>query len=192
MALNRNRKTLFFLLVYGLAMLGVAYAFVPLYRIMCQQFGIPVPSVLVGRAAEPKPINAVSDRTVTVRFVANQADRFPVMLEPVTFSMKVKLGQRVLTAYRARNTSPEAKDGVAVHMLYAMGGKDSIDVPKYVDLQQCFCFELQHYPANAEVTLPLSFAITPDLPEGIHTISFAYTLFEALPNDPRIKKHADR
>lgn len=189
--MTRNQKTLVVLTLYGLAMLGVAYAFVPLYRIMCQAFGIPVPSVLVGRAAEPKAMAGVSERTVTVRFVANQADKFPVLLEPVDFSMQVRLGERVLTAYRARNTSPTDKDGVAVHMLYAMGGANSIDVPSYVDLQQCFCFELQHYPASTEVTLPLSFAISPDLPKEIHTISFAYTLYEAMPNDPRIKKHTD-
>ncbi len=36
--------------------------------------------------------------------------------------------------------------------------------------------------------LPLNFIITPDLPAGVHTITFAYTLFKALPNDPRIRK----
>jgi cytochrome c oxidase assembly protein Cox11 len=61
-----------------------------------------------------------------------------------------------------------------------MGSNLETIVDEYVDLQQCFCFEEQIYPPNEEINLPLSFTITPDLPEGIHTITFGYTLYPAV------------
>ena len=102
----------------------------------------------------------------------------PVVLEPVTRKIKLRLGEYALTAYTGENTTNTPLDGVAVHTIVAFGNSKSEDVQEYVDLQQCFCFEEQHYPANSTVNLPLSFAVSPNLPEGIHTLTFGYTLFE--------------
>jgi cytochrome c oxidase assembly protein subunit 11 len=170
-------------------MLGVSFAFVPLYRLFCQALSIPVPRVAVGEVGvAPKDVKP-TDRMIEVRFVGDVAKGVPMTFAPMTYSMRVHVGAPVLTAYKAFNTSPVGMDGVAVHMLYGMGGrgKDG-DIADYIDLRQCFCFELQHYPAGEEKMLPLNFIITPDLPAGVHTITFAYTLFKALPNDPRIRK----
>lgn len=186
---KKNSMLAVMLVAIAFGMLGVGYAFVPLYRMFCQAFGIPVPSVLVGQAAEykgPQIEGAQDGRMVTVRFTANVGQGVPIKFAPHDFVLKVPLGTPVLTAYEANNTSPRALDGVAVHMLYAQGG-DAGDVSKYVELQQCFCFELQHYPGNETKMLPLSFLLTSDLPKDVHTITFSYTLFEAMPNDPRLK-----
>lgn len=163
----------------AVAMVGVAYSFVPLYRIFCSVMGIPVPSVLVGEAGTAKSYDpsAVTDRTVLVRFIGNAASGVPVSLAPVVRTLRVRLGEPALTAYAAENTSSLAMDGVAVHTIFAMGGQGGFDINNYIELQQCFCFEEQHYPAHERVNLPLSFIVTPDLPEGVHTITFAYTLF---------------
>ncbi len=188
---RRQRRTLLWCLAAMLGMVGFTVAMVPLYYLFCDVMGIPTPRIVAGpRAGLSKGDGGVSDRVVTVRFVANQAAGMPVQLEPVDFVTQVRLGQPLLTAYKARNTSPRALDGVAVHMVYAMGGAPRTDILDYIELQQCFCFELQHYPGQQDVMLPLSFVVRPDLPEGIHTITMAYTLFEALPNDPRVKKPA--
>ena len=180
---TRNLRLMITLIAVALGMLGVAYAFVPLYRLFCQTFGIPVPSVLVGEAGQPKnfasPPPGAAVRTITVRFMANQATGVPVLLAPQERRLEVPLGVPALTAYTAQNTAPTPMDGVAVHTLFAMGGPGGVNIEKYIDLQQCFCFEEQHYPGAATVNLPLSFTISPDLPEGIHTITFAYTLFDA-------------
>ena len=191
--MNKNAKLLLILLLLTFVMLGVGYAFVPLYRMFCQAFGIPVPDVMVGRAGEAKVVEQLDDRPdrwVTVRFMANEAQGMPVELKALDRKLRVKLGESVLTAYEAYNAASTPIDGVAVHMLAGLG-RDNVLVDNYVDLQQCFCFEYQRYPGKEEVNLPLSFTITPDLPEGIHTITFSYTLFEAtddkVKNDTRIK-----
>lgn len=174
---NRNTRTLVALLAFALAMLGVSYAFVPLYRVFCQAFGIPLPSVAVGQ----RPAAAVTDdgdtRTITIRFTGGSDATMPVTLQPVVHSLKVRVGQPVLTAYTGTNATAKGLHGTAVHMLYAMGGVEGVDAASYVDLQQCFCFEEQFYPAHKTVNLPLSFTVSPKLPADIHTINFNYTLF---------------
>lgn len=185
--LTPNNRLALILIGIMLISCAVTAAAVPLYRLFCQQLGIPVPSILVGQHASIAPATPISDRTVTIRFVANSASGVPIRFNPVSYSIKAHLGEPVLTAYDANNTSPAPLDGVAVHMLYYMGGPHGVQINQYVELQQCFCFELQHYPGSSTVKLPLSFTISPDLPEGIHTITFSYTLFEALPNDARIR-----
>ncbi len=185
--MSKNIRLLFILIIVALGMFGVSYAFVPLYRIFCQVFGIPVPTIMVGKEGAPKTVTEISDRVVTVRFIANTAKgkfskgiktELPVRLWPVTKKVKVRLGEPVLTAYKAKNISDNSMKGVAIHTIIALGGSFRVDINEYVDLQQCFCFESQLYPANTEVILPLSFTITPDLPKGIHTVTFGYTLYE--------------
>lgn len=187
-----NTRTLLLCLLGLTWGVAITVGAVPLYRIFCQHFGIPVPQIIASSNAPAENFNTtapISNRTVTVRFTANTQAGLPVAFHPTTYTYKVKLGEPVLTAFAAKNNGSRAIDGVAVHMLYAMGGSaGSQDVTPYVDLQQCFCFAQEHYPVGQDVNLPLAFTLSPNLPEGIHTITFAYTLFEALPEDPRIKQ----
>ncbi len=188
---SHTRTLLFCLLglTWGIA---ITVGAIPLYRIFCQHFGIPVPKIIASSSAPSENFEVTdptSNRTVTVRFTANTQAGLPVSFHPTTYTYKVKLGEPVLTAFAAKNNGGRAIDGVAVHMLYAMGGSGSQDVSSYVDLQQCFCFAQEHYPVGQDVNLPLAFTLSPKLPKDIHTITFAYTLFEALPDDPRIKEN---
>lgn len=191
MARKSHTKMLIICLLGFMWGIGLVTAAVPLYRIFCQHFGIAVPSIVTGPGYETSTSHQSPvtnhNRVITVRYTANVANGLPINFHPVTYSQKVKLGEPVLTAYAARNHGNRPVDGVAVHMLFAMGGPGGVDVASYVNLQQCFCFAQEHYPVGEDLQLPLTYTISPDLPEGIHTISFAYTLFEALPGDTRVK-----
>ena len=176
--MNKNTKLFIILLCVAFGMVGFAYAFVPLYSVLCQVLGIPTATVKVGEAGVPKPVGEISDRVITVRFMGNNANGIPIDLQPVDKQVKLRLGESVLTAYKATSHSDEFLKGVAVHTIMAQGVGEQ-EVSEYVDLQQCFCFEEQMYPPKEEVNLPLSFHITPDLPETVHTIVFGYTLYEA-------------
>jgi cytochrome c oxidase assembly protein subunit 11 len=190
--LKNTTRTLVLCLGVLVFMVGFTAAAVPLYYLLCQALGIANPGQISANPVNvDKDTGEVSNRTVTVRFIANTAKGVPVQFAPLTTSMRVRLGEYALTAYAAHNTRPAAMDGIAVHMVYGMGGNAGSDLLEYIDLQQCFCFESQHYAGNTSVRLPLSFRILSTLPEGVHTLTFAYTLFEALPNDPRAKKHAE-
>ena len=176
--MKANTRLLLSLILLAIFMLGLSYAFVPLYKMFCEALGIPVPSIMVGEAAEPKIIGDVSNRIITVRFQANNAQGMPVVLAPEIRRVKIRLGEPYLTSYSANNKVDRTIDGVAVHTILALGGPARTDINDYIQLEQCFCFEEQTYPANQKINLPLQFTVTNDLPEGIHTITFAYTLFE--------------
>ncbi len=181
--MSKNNRLLLILAGLALGMLFLAYAFVPLYKMFCDALGIPVPSILVGEAGAPKPAiydeSKKSDRVITVRFMANTAVGVPVSFSAKDRRLQARVGEPVLTAYYAKNYSPRPLDGLAVHTMVPAGGSRSVNMDDYIELQQCFCFEEQHYPAGEDLILPLSFTISPDLPEQIHTITFGYTLFES-------------
>lgn len=181
-----NLRLALMLVAVVVGMVGVSYAFVPLYRVFCQVMGIPLPSVAVSaELARPKEIDGPTDRVVTVRFMGQNNATMPVRLAPTTYTMKVRVGQPTLTAFRATNPTGQGLDGVAVHTLLALGGLDGVNINSHIDLQQCFCFEEQHYPGNQTVNLPLSFTIAPSLPPQVHTITFSYTLFPASEYNPQ-------
>lgn len=162
----------------GLGMLGLAYAFVPLYESFCKLVGIPLPTV--GTSMEPEEAMEMTDgpgREITVRFLGNVAAGVPVEFGPRVRSLKTRIGEPALTAYDAKNLSNEAIDGIAVHTIVAQGGF-ARDVADDVSLMQCFCFEEQTYPAQKDITLPLSFTVKPTLPDNVHTITFGYTLYD--------------
>lgn len=189
----RTRTLVMIALAFSASLALTVFA-VPLYNLLCDAMGITRPSIPLGQSGTTLgPVTltpAQAARRVTIRFTANTQAGLPIDFAPLTYSVQVGLGQPFLTAYAAKNNAPKALDGVAVHMLYAMGGPSGVQVADYIALEQCFCFAQQHYPAMEDIRLPLSFTLSPNLPEGIHTITFAYTLFEALPDDPRIKKPA--
>lgn len=168
------------LAVLGVGMLGVAYAFVPLYRMFCQALGVP----LLTDAAKNKPTKPaepvqMTDRQIIVRFSGVVNDGMPIKFAPVTRHIDTLVGKPTLTAYHASNPTNHAIEGVAIHTMTGTGNYGGVDVTQYIELIQCFCFNHQVYPAHGEVNLPLSFTIKPDLPKGIHTITFNYTLFPA-------------
>lgn len=176
---KNNKKLLFKLSLVGIGMFGLAYAFVPLYEAFCKLIGIPVAGVATNDGPTLE-MGDISERTVTIRFIAHEASGVPVDLEPVTRKVKLNLNEPILTAYTAVNNSDQGMHGMAIHTMIALSTEGEYgDAGAYIDLQQCFCFEEQYYPAREEVNLPLSFFVSDALPEGIHTINFSYTLFES-------------
>jgi cytochrome c oxidase assembly protein subunit 11 len=176
--LLKNRRLGLLLTGLVCAMLGLAYAFVPLYETFCKIVGIPIAQV--GTNLERVPLSMdgeVSDRQVTIRFMGTVNRNIPLEFAPQVTSTRLNLGAPMLMAYTARNTADTDVLGIAVHQALGMGGTSTVDVLGYIDLEQCFCFDAQTYPAGEQVTLPVSFAVRADLPPEIHTITFQYTMF---------------
>lgn len=179
--MNKNIKLLLILCGIGLGMLGGSYAFVPMYNMFCKVLGIPTIEIAVGKAGKPKPMEVMEEgenRVITVRFMGQLGEDLPIKFKPVQRSVKIGLQEPVLVAYEAKNTSNNPITGVAVHTIVGQSSiGESQDLAEFVDLQQCFCFEEQLYPANQEINMPLSFHITKDLPKDVHTLMFGYTLY---------------
>ncbi len=167
---NNQHKHVILLCSLALAMFGFAYALVPLYQIFCELTGLN--GKTSGRAADPITLSQVSDREVTIQFLAQVGNGMPWEFRPTEHQLRVRLGEINTTDYYARNRAAQAVTGQAVPSVapgYAA---------KYLNKVECFCFSQQPLEAGEDRLMPVRFYIGDDLPEEIHTITLSYTLFK--------------
>ena len=155
----------------SVAMLGAAYAAVPLYRIFCQVtgFGGTTPR------AEQAP-GQVSDKTIVVRFDANTSTKLDWAFHPVTVPLTVKIGEQAMAHYEAKNLSNVPLTGSAVF---------NVTPPTagaYFNKIQCFCFTEQTLKPGESADMPVVFFVDPDIlndPDtaGIKEITLSYTFY---------------
>ncbi len=175
--MEKSKLKLFFVLVLlGVAMLGVSYAFVPLYNMFCSALGIPQAKIQT-KTDIIQDYEVDESRVIAVRFTGFADKSMPVEFVRKASRLDMPIGEPALTAYVAKNPLEQDVRGIAIHQAMGFGATGEVDVLEYIDLIECFCFDEFTYPAGKEVMLPLSFTIRPDLPKDIHTITFSYTLY---------------
>jgi len=168
----RNRKVGFYALMGALAMLGLGYASVPLYRLFCQVTGF---GGTTQRASEAKAAGIkVSPVTMSVRFDGNVDPDLPWQFKPTEVTQTVHLGARSLTAYSAKNTADHPVVGRASFNV----SPDSAG--KYFNKIQCFCFTEQTLQPGQDVNMPVTYFVDPailDDEDGkdIKQITLSYT-----------------
>jgi cytochrome c oxidase assembly protein subunit 11 len=154
-----------------LAMVGLAYAAVPLYRLYCQVTGY---AGTTQRAATAS--SRIVDHVLTVHFDANVDRGLPWRFEPLQRKVDVKVGENTLVFYKATNTSDKPVTGTAVFNVApeAMG--------IHFNKIECFCFTEQRLEPGQSIDMPVSFYIDPafvededakDLPE----LTLSYTFY---------------
>src|SRR3546814_17684491 len=88
------------------AMVGAAYAAVPLYQLFCQVTGYGgTPQI-----AEAAPV-AVGERVITVRFNADVDPALPWAFKPVAREMTLRVGRSGLAFFRAVNLTAHPDRG---------------------------------------------------------------------------------
>lgn len=156
------------------AMVGLAYASVPLYRLFCQVTGFGGTT----QRADAAP-GTIDKHVVTVRFNADIGGRdMPWQFEPMQREVTLHLGEERLIHYRATNTSAEPVVGTAVFNVTP--AKAGI----YFQKIACFCFEEQRLEAGESADMPVSFYVDPALATDpntadVKTITLSYTFFRA-------------
>jgi cytochrome c oxidase assembly protein subunit 11 len=169
---RRNVRTaaLAFLLVA--AMVGLAFASVPLYRLFCQVTGFGGTTQVASAAAVP---GAVA-RMIAVRFDANTAPALPWAFEPVDTQRRVAIGARNIALYTARNLSDRPVTGTATfNVTPSQAGQ-------YFSKIQCFCFTEQTLAPGQEVRMPVVFFVDPAILDDpaardISEITLSYTFY---------------
>jgi cytochrome c oxidase assembly protein subunit 11 len=169
----KNRKVALLFATLVVAMLGLAYASVPLYRMFCQATGFGGTT----QRAESAPEKTV-DRRMTIRFDANTAPSLPWIFEPVQRSLSVKVGEENFAYYRATNTSDHTITGTAVFNVTP----DTAGA--YFSKIQCFCFTEQTLKPGQSIELPVSFFVDPAIVDDrgldkLATITLSYTFYPA-------------
>ena len=168
---GRHRAVAVWCAVLVAAMVGAAYASVPLYRLFCQVTGFDgTPRVTT------KPSDRVLDKTMTIRFDANVGPGLPWRFEPVQTTTNVKIGENALAFYRATNTSDRPVWGMATYNVFPE------QVAPFFNKLQCFCFTEQLLQPGESVEMPVSFFVDPQITgdkdaHAVTHITLSYTFY---------------
>jgi len=153
------------------AMIGAAYASVPLYQLFCQVTGYGGTT----QVAESAPL-AVGERVFKIRFNADVDPSLNWAFQPVEREMTVKVGESSLAFFHARNLSGRTTVGTATFNV------TPLKAGQYFNKVQCFCFTEQQLAAGAEADMPVSFFVDPAIDDDpnlqeVKTITLSYTFF---------------
>ncbi|MEM7650747.1 MAG: cytochrome c oxidase assembly protein [Pseudomonadota bacterium] len=170
---RKNAKTGLTVLGVVLGMAALSYASVPLYDLFCRVTGFGGTT----QVSDTLP-DVILDRSVTVQFNADTSRQLPWDFGPVERSIDVKIGQKGLTSYTARNTSSAPATGTAIYNV------TPLKAGKYFHKVQCFCFDEQTLQAGQEVDMPVMFYVDPSIADDpnlddVKTITLSYTFFKA-------------
>jgi cytochrome c oxidase assembly protein subunit 11 len=171
--------------VFVAAMLGAAYAAVPLYNWFCRTTGFGgTPQI-----ATAAPSHIV-DRKLKVRFDANIAGGLPWRFGPEQNFLEVRIGEVVTINYRVVNESARETVGVASYNV------SPPTVGAYFSKINCFCFSEQRLKAGEERDMTVVFFVDPELvkdaeQDGLDTITLSYTMYPVRqPETPRVENGA--
>ena len=169
-AAQKNNRVALMAAVFGLAMLGLAFASVPLYRAFCQLTGFDGTPL----RAEKAP-GAVAGE-IGVRFDANVDPKLPWRFEPEQNEVRIHPGARTTIYYRAKNLSARPITGQAVFNVTPDA------VGQYFNKIECFCFTEQTLKPGESVDMPVVFYVDPkirqdDTTKAIDEITLSYTFY---------------
>lgn len=162
----------------ALAMLGLGFASVPLYRIFCAATGYGgttqrATEAQLAALAEP---GKGAGRTLAIRFDSNVAQGMPWAFYPEKKSLSLDVGAKTMAIFIAKNLSDKPVTGRAVFNV-------TPDVAgAYFTKIQCFCFTEQTLKPGEQVRMPVLFYVDkkflndPD-DKDVQEITLSYTFY---------------
>jgi len=167
-----DRRVGILLTMLAFAMIGLAYASVPIYRIFCQKTGYGGTPRIAHHASQ-----TVINKEITVQFSATTHRDIPWKFVPLQNEIKVKIGQNMLAYYRAQNNASVPITGMATYNV----SPDKASI--YFHKVHCFCFEEQLLKPGESIDMPVYFFLDPEyakdpLTKDIKVITLAYTFFK--------------
>lgn len=180
---KRNAKVGMICALGFVAMIGAAYASVPLYKAFCQITGFDG----TVRKAEVAP-DKVLDRKLTIRFDANVRD-LPWKFTAEQTSQDIRIGETGLAFFKVTNNGDQPITGRAIYNV----------VPEsagaYFQKLECFCFSDQTIAAGETIEFPVVYFVDPKFADDIETkgkgeVTLSYTFFRSVESQPA-EKHAD-
>jgi cytochrome c oxidase assembly protein subunit 11 len=156
--------------LFGVAMLALAFASVPLYRVFCQVTGFGGTTM----KAEAAP-GAVAGQ-IGVRFDANISPMLPWKFEPEQETVRLHPGARTTIYYDATNYTARNTTGQAIFNVTPEAAG------KYFSKIECFCFTEQTLKPGEKARMPVVFFVDPKLrtdpaTRDIDEITLSYTFY---------------
>lgn len=174
---GRNRRVGTIASIAALAMLGLGFASVPLYKLFCEVTGFDGTTQRVTEAEASRV--AVSASTMSIRFDANVERTLPWKFAPVQVTDTVSVGARDMAIYTAKNLSSVPVTGTATFNV------EPQVAGRYFNKVQCFCFTEQTLQPGQEVRMPVIYYVDPrilDDPDAkdVEQITLSYTFHPAV------------
>lgn len=181
---RRNLRVGLMAFAGALAMLGLGYAAVPLYRMFCQVTGFGGTTQVASESEAARAAEAATGQTISIRFDGSTAIDMPWTFHPSQTTDTVTIGQRDIATFVARNNSPKTITGTATFNV------EPEQAGRYFNKIQCFCFTEQTLAPGQEVTMPVLYYVDPAMLEdpnmkGVEQITLSYTFHRSAdPVDP--------
>ena len=168
---QKNRAVGIRAALFGLAMLALAFAAVPLYRVFCQVTGFGGTTM----KAEGPAQGAVAGE-IGVRFDANISPALPWKFEPEQATVRIQPGAKTTVYYKASNYTARRTVGTATFNVTPESAG------KYFSKIECFCFTEQVLKGGESVRMPVVFYVDPKLRDdpdtrSIDEITLSYTFY---------------
>jgi cytochrome c oxidase assembly protein subunit 11 len=169
---QKNSRTAALAGLLALAMVGLAFASVPLYRLFCQVTGFGGTTQRADGAAPSGPVG----KLISVRFDANISNALPWEFKPERNTERVAVGARDMAFYTAKNLSDVPVTGTAIFNV------TPTQAGAYFTKIQCFCFTEQTLQPGEEVRMPVVFFVDPKILDDadardISEITLSYTFY---------------
>ena len=173
---NNRTAVLAFTVVAG--MLGLPFAFVPLYTLLCQVTGLGGTPIIVDTNA-----TVIANQSIKVRFDANVHPDLPWHFKPAERQVTMLLGETTKINYIAENLAEKPVSGISTFNV------TPLKVAQYFSKIECFCFQKQTLQPREQVEMPVVFFIDPALAKDslsneVQTITLSYTFFRSLEDVP--------
>jgi cytochrome c oxidase assembly protein subunit 11 len=166
-----KQRTAMMLALIALAMVGLGFASVPLYRLFCQVTGF---NGTTQRGL--KAPGAISGKTMTIRFDANHAPNLPWSFKPEQPTQGVTVGEREQAIFVATNNGSKPVTGTATFNV------TPTQAGKYFTKIQCFCFTQQTLQPGESARMPVIYYVDPKILDDadardVEEITLSYTFY---------------
>jgi cytochrome c oxidase assembly protein subunit 11 len=173
-----RRVTLYACLGLAVAMVGAAYASVPLYNLFCKVTGYDGTPLVRDTAA-----GETLSRTVRVSFDTNVASTLDWSFKPETTRLDVKVGETQTVFFRVKNEGSRPATGIAAYNVQPG------QIGAYFVKMKCFCFEEQTIQPGEAIDFPVVFYIDPSLAkdrnlDDLSEVTLSYTYFASRNGQP--------
>lgn len=164
--------------VFVAAMVGAAYASVPLYTWFCKTTGFGGTPQVSERAPDH-----VLGRTLTIRFDSNVMPGLPWKFEPEQNEIKLRIGEVATVNYKVTNLTARATTAQASYNVTPP------QIGAYFNKINCFCFTQQTLNAGETREMAVVFYIDPEIvkdrqQDDLNSITLSYTFYR-LPDAER-------
>lgn len=167
---RKQRKLVLKLAAYTVGMLAFGAAMPLMYDFICSVAGVKTDynRIDAAQAADTEK-STVSNRIVTLDFIATSSAGMPWEFKAITKRLDVRIGEISKAVYYVKNKSNETIVGQAVALISpAWAGE-------YLDKIECFCFTQQTLAPGESKEMPVRFMIKKELPPEVHAMVLSYT-----------------